>query len=38
VSIKYERGARGIRKVVSSNLEKIIINLKDEEAQSPSTN
>ena len=38
VSIKYERGERGIRKVVSSNLERIIINLKDEEAQPSATN
>lgn len=33
VNIKYERGYRGTRKLVSSNLERIIINLKDEEIQ-----
>jgi len=30
VSITYERGERGIRKISTSNLEKIIIILKDE--------
>jgi predicted transcriptional regulator len=30
VSIKYECGERGIRKIVSSNFEKIVIILKDE--------
>ena len=30
VDIKYEKGERGIRKIISSNLEKITILLKDE--------
>ncbi len=34
VSITYERGNRGIRKISTSALEKIIIILKDEELQS----
>lgn len=36
INIKYEKGERGIRKIVSTSLEKIIINLKDEDTQ-PST-
>jgi predicted transcriptional regulator len=30
INIKYERGERGIRKIVSSNLERVIISFKDE--------
>ena len=30
INIKYEKGERGIRKIISSNLEKITILLKDE--------
>ena len=33
VTIKYSRGQKGIRKIVTSDLDRIIINLKDEEVQ-----
>jgi len=34
LSVTYQRGDRGIRKICSSALEKITISLKDEESQS----